>query len=230
MALTITYKDITAFKLTVRTNGLSEIKVPLMSAEALRCEALPFLKWVSLQVKNDYTMRGHYMANIKSITVSGGHEEKIYSKYTQEDFENAFAKWIEDNWTAVMFSDKRPTGYYVHKSNDVKVENFNLLELKEMFANGYEPVIIHPTFAEMSEQLHNNKTMKRINELLEKRKNLTANVFEEEELIELSKGLPKEELDKIDPEMLKYSNSKRLDGIDALLNKMNDIVDKHNNK
>lgn len=47
--------------------------------------------------------------------------------------------------------------------------------------------------------------MNRFDELLEKRKNLTADIYEEEELIELSKTLPKEELDKIDGELLTYS-------------------------
>jgi hypothetical protein len=62
--------------------------------------------------------------------------------------------------------------------------------------------------------------MCRFTELLEKRKTLEANIFEEEELIELSKSLSKEELDKIDPELLTYSNSKRLGDIMSLLDKI----------
>jgi len=55
--------------------------------------------------------------------------------------------------------------------------------------------------------------MDRLNELLEKRKNLTANIFEEEELMDIAKKLPKEQLDKINPELLTYSNSDRLRNI-----------------
>jgi len=68
--------------------------------------------------------------------------------------------------------------------------------------------------------------MSRFAELLEKRKNLEADMFEEEELIQLSKNLPKEELDKIDPELLTYSNSKRLDSIMSLLDKLDDVIER----
>lgn len=68
--------------------------------------------------------------------------------------------------------------------------------------------------------------MSRFAELLEKRKNLEADVFEEEELIQLSKNLPKEELDKIDPELLTYSNSKRLDSIMSLLDKLDAVIER----
>lgn len=68
--------------------------------------------------------------------------------------------------------------------------------------------------------------MSRFAELLEKRKKLEANVFEEEELIQLSKNLPKEEVDKIDPELLTYSNSKRLDNIMDLLDKLDAVIER----
>ncbi len=68
--------------------------------------------------------------------------------------------------------------------------------------------------------------MSRFAELLEKRKNLEADMFEEEELIQLSKNLPKEELDKIDPELLTYSNSKRLDSIMSLLDKLDAVIER----
>lgn len=69
--------------------------------------------------------------------------------------------------------------------------------------------------------------MDRITELLEKRKNLTANIYEEEELIELSKTLPKEELDKIDSELLIPSNGSRLDNI---MEKLDEMLKLLNNK
>ena len=68
--------------------------------------------------------------------------------------------------------------------------------------------------------------MSRFTELLEKRRTLEANVFEEEELIQLSKNLSKEELDKIDPELLTYSNSKRLDNIMSLLDKLDAVIER----
>jgi hypothetical protein len=68
--------------------------------------------------------------------------------------------------------------------------------------------------------------MSRFTELLEKRKSLEANVFEEEELIQLSKNLSKEELDKIDPELLTYSNGKRLDNIMSLLDKLDAVIER----
>lgn len=66
--------------------------------------------------------------------------------------------------------------------------------------------------------------MSRLEELLEKRKNLTLNIFEEEELIKLSKNLSKDELDKIDSSLLTYSNDLRLNNISNLLNKMKQII------
>jgi len=68
--------------------------------------------------------------------------------------------------------------------------------------------------------------MSRFAELLEKRRTLEANVFEEEELIQLSKNLSKEELDKIDPELLTYSNGKRLDSIMSLLDKLDVVIER----
>ena len=68
--------------------------------------------------------------------------------------------------------------------------------------------------------------MSRFTELLEKRKNFEANVFEEEELIQLSKNLSKEDIDKIDPELLTYSNSKRLDNIMLLFDKLDAVIDR----
>lgn len=68
--------------------------------------------------------------------------------------------------------------------------------------------------------------MSRFTELLEKRKNLETNVFEEEELIQLSKNLPKEELDKIDPELLTYSHRKRLSDIMDLLDKLDTVIER----
>ena len=68
--------------------------------------------------------------------------------------------------------------------------------------------------------------MSRFAELLEKRKNFEANVFEEEELIQLSKNLSKEDIDKIDPELLTYSNSKRLDNIMLLFDKLDAVIDR----
>lgn len=70
--------------------------------------------------------------------------------------------------------------------------------------------------------------MERFNELLEKRKKLEANIYEEEELIELSKQLPQEELDKIDPELLTYSASKRLDEILELIDRLRRVLNKDN--
>lgn len=66
--------------------------------------------------------------------------------------------------------------------------------------------------------------MDRFNELLEKRKNLTATIFEEEELIEMSKKMTDEQLKDVDKELLIYSNHKRMDHMLELLDKMNDIL------
>ena len=65
----------------------------------------------------------------------------------------------------------------------------------------------------------------RFKELLEKRKALTANIYEEEELIEMSKKLSKEDLSGVDPELLTYSNSKRLDDIFSKLEELGKKMD-----
>lgn len=62
--------------------------------------------------------------------------------------------------------------------------------------------------------------MNRFYELLEKRKNLTATIFEEEELIELSKTLPSDKLATVDPNWLTYSNGERLDSLVSSLDKL----------
>jgi len=62
--------------------------------------------------------------------------------------------------------------------------------------------------------------MERFNELLEKRRNLTATVFEEEELIEISKTLTKEQLKDVDENLLTYSNSDRLDSLNRKLDEL----------
>lgn len=72
--------------------------------------------------------------------------------------------------------------------------------------------------------------MKRFNELLEKRRNLTADIFEEEELIEISKTMTDEQLKDVDKELLKHSNSDRLDKISSLLDKLSEAIDKSKQK
>ena len=62
--------------------------------------------------------------------------------------------------------------------------------------------------------------MERFNELLEKRRNLTATIFEEEELIEISKTLTKEQLKDIDETLLTYSNADRLDSLNSKLDEL----------
>ena len=62
--------------------------------------------------------------------------------------------------------------------------------------------------------------MERFNELLEKRRNLTATIFEEEELIEISKTLTKEQLKDVDETLLTYSNSDRLDSLNTKLDEL----------
>jgi len=62
--------------------------------------------------------------------------------------------------------------------------------------------------------------MERFNELLEKRRNLTATIFEEEELIEISKTLTKEQLKGIDETLLTYSNADRLDSLNSKLDEL----------
>ena len=65
--------------------------------------------------------------------------------------------------------------------------------------------------------------MKRFDILLEKRKNMTANIFEEEELIELSKSMSDEELKYIDKSLLTYTNSQR---IDSMISKIDELIAK----
>lgn len=68
----------------------------------------------------------------------------------------------------------------------------------------------------------NTNINNRFYELLEKRKNLTANYIEEEELIELAKQLPENELDLIDPKLLIPSFSERTEKIMSLLDRLID--------
>jgi hypothetical protein len=62
--------------------------------------------------------------------------------------------------------------------------------------------------------------MEKFNELLEKRRNLTATIFEEEELIEISKTLTKEQLTDVDETLLTYSNYDRLDSLNSKLDEL----------
>ena len=64
----------------------------------------------------------------------------------------------------------------------------------------------------------------RFDMLLEKRKNLTANIFEEEELIEMSKNMSEEQLTGVDKDLLTYSNTSRLDDISFLLDKLSKVI------
>jgi hypothetical protein len=72
--------------------------------------------------------------------------------------------------------------------------------------------------------------MERFNELLEKRRNLTADIFEEEELIELSKSMTEEELKDVDKSLLTHTNSDRLDKISSLLDRLSEVIDKSKQK
>ena len=72
--------------------------------------------------------------------------------------------------------------------------------------------------------------MERFNELLEKRRNLTTNIFEEEELIELSKSMTEEELKDVDKSLLTHTNSDRLDKISSLLDRLSQVIDKSKQK
>jgi hypothetical protein len=72
--------------------------------------------------------------------------------------------------------------------------------------------------------------MERFNELLEKRRNLTADIFEEEELIELSKSMTGEELKDVDKSLLTHTNSDRLDKISSLLDRLSEVIDKSKQK
>ena len=62
--------------------------------------------------------------------------------------------------------------------------------------------------------------MERFNELLQKRRNLTATIFEEEELIKISKTLTKDQLKGVDETLLTYSNSDRLDSLNSKLDEL----------
>ena len=62
--------------------------------------------------------------------------------------------------------------------------------------------------------------MERFNELLEKRRELTATIFEEEELIEISKTLSNEQLKDVDKTLLTYSNLDRLDSLNSKLDEL----------
>lgn len=62
--------------------------------------------------------------------------------------------------------------------------------------------------------------MKRFNELLKKRENLTADIFEEKELIEMSKKMTESELNDVDKSLLTYSNSHRLDRLNSKLDEL----------
>ncbi len=66
--------------------------------------------------------------------------------------------------------------------------------------------------------------MNRFTELLEKRKKLETDILEEEELIELSKSLSKEDLENIDPELLTYSSKDQLKNIMSLLDKLDTVL------
>ena len=68
--------------------------------------------------------------------------------------------------------------------------------------------------------------MDRFNELLEKRKKLTADIFEEEELITLSKTMSEEDLKGVDKNLLVFSNNNRLDKISSLLDRLIKEIDK----
>lgn len=65
--------------------------------------------------------------------------------------------------------------------------------------------------------------MERFDILLEKRKNMTTNIFEEEELIELSKSMSDEDLKYIDKSLLTYTNSQR---IDSIISKIDELISK----
>ena len=71
--------------------------------------------------------------------------------------------------------------------------------------------------------------MDRFNELLEKRKKLTADIFEEEELITLSKTMSEEDLKGVDKNLLVFSNNNRLDKISSLLDRLIKEIDKNKN-
>lgn len=62
--------------------------------------------------------------------------------------------------------------------------------------------------------------MTRLDVLLEKRKNLTATLEEELELLDLVKALPQEEFNKLDPKLLVPSNEMRLGKMVGLLDEL----------
>ena len=66
--------------------------------------------------------------------------------------------------------------------------------------------------------------MKRFYDLLEKRIALTINLNEEQELIDLSKKIGKNELKNIDRKILKLHNNNRLDCIMSKLDEMLAVV------
>ncbi len=82
----------------------------------------------------------------------------FYLKNKNKKTDEEFQKWVIDNWSEVLYSDTRqPTGMYVHKSNDVKVENFTIEELRVMHEQNYEPIIIHPTWEEIRKAKENEQ-------------------------------------------------------------------------
>ena len=68
------------------------------------------------------------------------------------------------------------------------------------------------------------KNMKRFYDLLEKKIALTINLNEEQELIDLSKQIGKNELNNIDRKLLKLYNNNRLDCIMSKLDEMLAVV------
>lgn len=62
--------------------------------------------------------------------------------------------------------------------------------------------------------------MSRFHELLEKRKNKTANIFEENELLEIAETMNEEELKDIDKSLLSFTNKERMDNIISILDKI----------
>lgn len=68
--------------------------------------------------------------------------------------------------------------------------------------------------------------MKRFYELLEKRKSSGIDFLEEEELIELSKNIPSEELEKIDKSLLTYTHSSRIKELKYMIDELKDLLQK----
>ena len=67
--------------------------------------------------------------------------------------------------------------------------------------------------------------MTKLEILLEKRRNLTATLEEELELLDLAKALSQEEFNKLDPKLLVPSNEMRLDKMIRLLDKLIEKID-----